>query len=119
MANLYRCLYCSMPAGLDFEDDRPLGEVRCPRCSRGVPGVAPRVNVHFIYPDLHGPIVGLHSLRYRIACMPDLPHPNGRPATDMPHLVTCSKCRQHPTFREYEVQGVANAGINVVKSPCE
>lgn len=119
MANLYRCLFCAMPAGLDFEDDRPLELVRCPRCSRGCPAIAPRVHQHFIYPDPSGPVVGQYALRYRIACMPDLPHPDGRPSTDMVHLVTCPRCKAHPKFREYQVQNVAAAGIRVTRSPCE
>lgn len=118
MARLYRCLICQPPAGLDFEDDRPLEVVRCPACRRGVPAIAPRVAVHFLYPDESGPIVGLYGLRYRCACQPDLVHLNGMPASDFTPTVSCLRCRQHPKYREYLVQGVLNAGINVERSPC-
>lgn len=118
MANLYRCLMCAMPAGLDFEDERPLELVRCPRCSRGCPAVAPRVHVHFLYPDPAGPVVGQYGLTYRVACKPDLAVLNGMPASDFVPVVTCPRCLAHPKLREYQVQGVLNSGINVVKSPC-
>lgn len=110
----WRCIFCGDVKNAPLEFASAAERPKCPRCSRGGTALVPLTDVHFLYPDPSGPIMGLYELRYRVACMPGLAQPNGQAISDFTPAVTCPRCLQHPKFREYQVQNVVSASGNIL-----
>ena len=96
--NPYRCYACTQHDPLLFDGLTFYGaEPKCPKCGHGPPAVIALTPVHYLVPDLNGPIAGLLG-RFHVACEPQRPHlalPGVRPrysASGEPSAVTCYKC---------------------------
>lgn len=99
----FRCLWCSTTDGEDYDflAEMPL----CPRCGHsGEPVVLELTLVHFLVPDVQGPMLMTNGRRWRLACQP------GRrslteagitvPASDQPQVVNCPNCRKTKAHEE-------------------
>ena len=85
---------CKPPGrhSFDFQSDYAV----CPKCkAEGYPLVQKVTLIHFLLPQIDGPIAGQYS-RYCLPCDPKRDNmatqTNGEAATDQPQLVNCPGC---------------------------
>lgn len=117
----FRCNLCGdWPRMLEFEDNAGA----CPKCgARGVPNVAPLIDVHLMVMHAKGPINAPKG-RQMVACQPnrdclarstlDL-----FSASDDPRAVTCPKCRRTENWkvRAREIDELAEALAEIMGAP--
>lgn len=113
---LYRCYLCNNPKGLEFESSEPI----CPSCKASAPAVVQLTAVHFLFPEKDGPIVGLHGLKFRVACKPETKALRGVPATGESGPVTCPRCKATAQYQERAKVDdyMANGGLTLEGECC-